>query len=72
MIGNNIREQLEYFKEEADNYIVEGLGDVIILNSEELKGFLGNNKIDIKYIDTDTYEMVKGKLNNINITISVL
>lgn len=71
-MGENLQQHLEYFKEEADNYIIEGLGDVIILDNQELKEFLKNNEFEIKYIDVDTYEYINLKLNGLDITISVL
>lgn len=71
-MGKILEVHLEYFKEESENYILEGLGDIIILNNKELKEFFKNNKFEIKYIDMGTYEYVVLKLNNIDITISVL
>lgn len=72
-MGKNLGMHLEYFKEESDNYAMEGLGDIIILNNKELKEFLkNNNEFEIKYIDVDTYEYINLKLNGLDITISVL
>lgn len=64
---------LEYFVEESDNYVLEkGEEEPIILNNSELKKFIIESKIEIEYIDIHTYEFIKGKINRIPITISVL
>lgn len=64
---------LEYFIEESDNYVLEkGEEEPTVINNSELKELINNSNFEIEYIDTDTYEYVKGKINRIPITISVL
>ena len=64
---------LEYFMEESDNYVLEKKEeDLKVINNSELKELLKNSKFELEYIDKDTYEFIKGKINRIPITISIL
>lgn len=63
---------LEYFLEESDNYVLEMEGEYKVINNSELKELINNSSFELEYIDLDTYEYVKGKINRISITISVL
>ena len=63
---------LEYFLEESDNYVLEMEGDYKVINNSELKELVRELEIEIEYIDIDTYEFIKGKINRIPIVISVL
>lgn len=63
---------LEYFLEESDNYVLEMEGEYKVINNSELKELINNSNFEVEYIDLDTYEYVRGKINRISITISVL
>lgn len=64
---------LEYFIEESDNYVLEkGEEEPIILNNLEVKNLIKNSNFELEYIDIDTYEFIKGKINRMPIIISVL
>lgn len=63
---------LEYFLEESDNYVLEMEGDYKVINNSELKELVRELEIEIEYIDIDTYEFIKGKINRIPIVINVL
>lgn len=64
---------LEYFLEESDNYVLEkGEEEPIVINNLELKELINNSSFELEYIDLDECEYVKGKINRIPITISVL
>lgn len=64
---------LAHFIEESDNYVLEKEGEGFkIINNAELKEFIRESEIEIEYIDLDTYEFIKGKINRKSITISVL
>lgn len=64
---------LEYFLEESDNYVLEkGDEDPTVINNSELKELINNSSFEVEYIDLDAYEYIKGKINRIPITISVL
>lgn len=63
---------LEYFLEESDNYVLEMEGEYKVINNSELKELVRELEIEIEYIDIDTYEFIKGKINRIPIVINVL
>lgn len=63
---------LEYFLEESDNYVLEMEGEYKVINNSELKELINNSNFEVEYIDLDTYEYVKGKINRMPIIISVL
>ena len=63
---------LEYFLEESDNYVLEMEGDYKVINNSELKELVRESEIEIEYIDIDTYEFIKGKINRIPIVVNVL
>ena len=64
---------LEYFLEESDNYVLEkGDEEPTVINNLELKEWINNSSFEVEYIDLDACEYVKGKINRIQITISIL
>lgn len=63
---------LEYFLEESDNYVLEMEGEYKVINNSELKELVNNSNFEVEYIDIDTYEYIKGKINRKIVTISVL
>lgn len=63
---------LGYFMEESDNYVLEMEGEYKVINNSELKELINNSNFEVEYIDLDTYEYVKGKINRMPIIISVL
>lgn len=63
---------LEYFLEESDNYVLEMEGEYKVINNSELKELVRESEIEIEYIDIDTYEFIKGKINRIPIVVNVL
>lgn len=63
---------LEYFMEESDNYVLEMEGEYKVINNAELKELVRESEIEIEYIDIDTYEFIKGKINRKSIVINVL
>lgn len=63
---------LEYFLEESDNYVLEMEGEYKVINNSELKELVNNSNFEVEYIDIDTYEFIKGKINRKIVTISVL
>lgn len=63
---------LEYFLEESDNYVLEMEGEYKVINNSELKEFIKKSGFEVEYIDLNTYEFIKGKINRKIVTISVL
>ena len=63
---------LEYFLEESDNYVLEMEGEYKVINNSELKEFIKKSGFEVEYIDLDTYEYIKGKINRKIVTIGVL
>lgn len=63
---------LEYFLEESDNYVLEMEGEYKVINNSELKELVNNSNFEVEYIDIDTYEFIKGKINRKSIVINVL
>lgn len=73
MQENNKRIFYEYFLEgdQMTSYVIEGLGENIILGEEQLKQMLLQGKVEFEFIDTYK-EFSYLMFNNMPITIKIL